>query len=209
MPPQQPDRLLDVIDDLLDFGAHCHSLAFGEAHVAARAPLRKRLHSPPFTRGRQPLGCAPQTGARQARDDVTDRLHGTWKLVSAVREEIPSGATSTMFGEKPQGVLNYSPEGRMLALIAHGDRKPAADGRATPAEAEALYRSMLSYGGDYSVADEVVTHRVDISWNEKFTGGEQKRHFKLEGNRLTLSTPQSPDPIDGKISVRRLVWEKI
>jgi len=140
---------------------------------------------------------------------VTDRLHGTWKLVSAVREEIPSGATTDMFGGKPQGVLNYSPEGRMIALIAHGNRKAAAAGRATPAEAEALYRSMLSYGGRYSVADDVVTHHVDISWNEKFTGGEQQRHFKLDGNRLTLSTPQSPDPIDGKMSVRRLVWEKI
>ena len=140
---------------------------------------------------------------------VTDRLHGTWKLVSAVREEIPSGTTTTMFGEKPQGILNYSPEGRMLALIAHGERKAAAGGRATPAEAEALYRSMLSYGGSYSVAGDVVTHRVDISWNEKFTGGEQTRHFKLDGNRLTLSTPQSPDPIDGKMSVRRLVWERI
>ncbi len=140
---------------------------------------------------------------------MTDRLHGSWKLVSAVREEIPSGATTSMFGEKPQGVLNYSPEGRMIALIAHGHRKAAAAGRATPAEAEALYRSMLSYAGDYTVAGDVVTHRVDISWNEAFTGGEQKRHFKLDGNRLTLSTPQSHDPIDGKMSVRRLVWEKI
>ena len=140
---------------------------------------------------------------------MTDRLHGTWKLVSAVREEIPSGATVNLFGEKPQGILNYSPEGRMLALIAHGDRKAAAGGRATSAEAEALYRSMLSYGGSYAVAGDVVTHHVDISWNEKFTGGEQKRHFTLDGNRLTLSTPQSPDPIDGRMSVRRLVWEKI
>src|ERR1043165_8885720 len=54
MPPQQPDRLLDVIDDLLDFGAHCHSLAFGKAHVAARAPLRKPW--PSFTRRGRLLG---------------------------------------------------------------------------------------------------------------------------------------------------------
>ena len=139
---------------------------------------------------------------------MTDRLHGTWKLVSAVREEIPSGTTTLMFGEKPQGMLNYSPEGRMIALIAHGSRKAPANGRPTAAEAEALYRSMLSYGGSYSVAGDVVTHHVDISWNEAFTGGEQTRHFKLDGNRLTLSTPQSGDPIDGKMSVRRLVWER-
>ena len=140
---------------------------------------------------------------------MTDRLQGTWKLVSAVREEIPSGATTTMFGERPQGVLNYSPEGRMLALIAHGERKPATGGRATPAEAEALYRSMLSYGGSYSVADHVVTHRVDISWNESFSGSLQKRIARFEGNRLMLSTPQSPDPIDGKMSVRTMTWEKV
>ena len=139
---------------------------------------------------------------------VTGQLIGTWKLVSAVREEIPSGTKTDMFGAKPQGVLNYSPEGRMLALIAHGNRKGAAGDRATPAEAEALYRSMLSYGGSYTVAADVVTHHVDISWNEKFTGGEQKRHYKLDGDRLILSTPQSLDPVDGKMSVRRMTWER-
>lgn len=125
-----------------------------------------------------------------------------------MREELPSGAKTDMFGEKPQGVLNYSPEGRMLALIANGNRKAPAAGRATSSEAEALYRSMLSYGGSYSVAGDVVTHHVDISWNETFTGGDQKRHFKLDGNRLILSTPQSNDPIDGKMSVRHMTWER-
>ena len=124
----------------------------------ATAPRKKRLAR---LLPRRSLRCARPNGYA-----VTDRLHGTWKLVSAVREDIPSGATTDMFGEKPQGVLNYSPEGRMIALIAHGNRKAAAAGRATPAEAEALYRSMLSYGGRYTVAGDVVTHHVDISWNE-------------------------------------------
>jgi hypothetical protein len=139
---------------------------------------------------------------------VIDRLLGTWKLVSAVREEIPSGAKTDLFGANPQGVLNYSPEGRMIALIAHGDRK-APNGKPTPAEAQALYGSMLSYAGAYTVEDDVVTHHVDISWNESFTGSKQKRHFKLDGNRLILSTPQSADPIEGKLSVRRMTWEKV
>lgn len=70
------------------------------------------------------------------------RLLGTWKLVSAVREEILSGAKVNLFGTNPQGFLNYSPDGRMIALITRGDRKAAANGRPTPAEAEALYRGM-------------------------------------------------------------------
>ena len=140
---------------------------------------------------------------------MTESLLGTWKLVSAVREEIPSGAKSDLFGSDPQGFLNYSPDGRMIALITRGDRKPAASGRPTPAEAEALFRSMLSYAGRYTVDGDVVTHHVDISWNQSFTGGVQKRHFKFEGNRLQLSPPPSPDPLDGRMSMRKLIWERL
>ena len=96
----------------------------------------------------------------------------------------------------------------MIALIAHGDRK-APSGKPTPTEAQALYGSMLSYAGAYTIEGDVVTHHVDISWNESFTGSEQKRHFKLDGNRLILSTPQSADPIEGKLSVRRMTWAKV
>jgi hypothetical protein len=35
MPPQQPDRLLDVIDNRLDFGAHIRSVV---VQAAAAAP---------------------------------------------------------------------------------------------------------------------------------------------------------------------------
>lgn len=53
-----------------------------------------------------------------------------------------------------------------------------------------------------------VTHHVDISWNESWTGTKQVRIFKLEGHRLSLSKPVSPDPLEGKVSIRNLVWEK-
>jgi hypothetical protein len=140
---------------------------------------------------------------------MIDRLLGTWTLVSAVREEIPSGAKIEMFGQNPHGFINYGPDGRMIALITRRDRKAAANGRPTPTEAEALFRSMLSYAGTFTVEGDVVTHHVDISWNQSFTGGTQKRHFKLEGDRLILSTPQSHDPIDGKLSVRYMTWQRV
>lgn len=139
---------------------------------------------------------------------VIEHLLGTWRLVSAVREEIPSGAKMDLFGPNPQGFLNYGRDGRMIALITRGDRR-AANGRPTSAEAEALYRSMLSYAGAYTLERDVVTHEVDISWNESFTGSKQTRHVAFEGNHLILSTPQSPDPIDGKMSVRRMTWAKV
>lgn len=140
---------------------------------------------------------------------VKERLIGTWKLVSALREELPSGPKTDFFGPNPHGFLNYSPDGRMIALLARGDRKAPAGVKASPAEADALFKSMLSYAGTYTVDGNEVTHHVDISWNENFTGTKQKRTATFAGNRLTLSPPPSLDPIDGRMSVRTLTWERV
>lgn len=140
---------------------------------------------------------------------MKERLVGTWTMVSSVREEIPSGAKTDSFGPNPQGFITYTPDGRMSAIITRSDRTAPTGGRANADEAEALFRSMLSYAGRYTVEGDVVTHHVDISWNQSFTGGEQKRHIALDGDLLKLSTPQSLDPIDGKMSVRTMTWKKV
>lgn len=184
MPPQQSHGLLDVIDNGLDFGAHgCTQLI----------PVRNLVSG--------------HSGGKVLI--MSESLIGTWTMVSAVREEIPSGAKSDTFGPNPHGFITYSPDGRMSAIITRRDRTAPAGGRATPAEAEALFRSMLSYAGTYQFDGKVVTHHVDISWNQSFTGGEQKRFVAFEGDLLKLSTPQSLDPIDGKLSVRTMTWKKL
>jgi hypothetical protein len=136
-------------------------------------------------------------------------LLGTWSLVSVIREEIPSGATIDLMGPNPKGFITYSADGRMVAILARGDRKMPAANTATAAEAENLFRSVISYAGTYTIAGNEVTHHVDISWNESWTGTKQVRIFKFEGNKVSLSTPVSPDPFDGKMSIRSLVWEKV
>jgi hypothetical protein len=140
---------------------------------------------------------------------MREQLVGTWKLVSATREEIPSGSRIDQLGAAPTGYLNYAPDGRMMAIIARGDRARPAAARPTAAEAEALFKSVLSYAGTYSISGNEVTHHVDVSWNEAWTGTRQTRIFQLDGDRLQLSTPASPDPMDGKMSVRRMVWERV
>jgi Lipocalin-like domain len=150
--------------------------------------------------------------ARAAHDKVLqmiEKLLGTWKLVATERVEVASGAKTEQFGPSPQGFINYAPDGRMMALIARSDRKAPAGQKATDTEAEALFRSMLAYAGTYSVDGNEVTHHVDLSWNESFTGGKQVRIANFEGNLLKLSTPQSLDPIDGKMSVRVMTWQKV
>ena len=150
-----------------------------------------------------------ETASEPQINPIASRLLGTWKLVSVIREEVPSGVTIDLMGSNPQGFITYSADGRMMAILVRSDRKKPSANTATPAEAENLFRSVISYAGDYTIAGNEVTHHVDISWNESWTGTQQVRIFKLEGDRLSLSTPVSPDPLDGKISIRSLVWEKV
>jgi len=145
----------------------------------------------------------------QAEDKLRDRLIGTWKLVSAMREEVPSGEKTAFLGENPTGFLHYMPNGRMLAMITRAGRKPPAGSVVTPAEAEGLIRSMIAYGSRFECVGDEVLHHCDLSWNEKFTGTVQRRKVTFDGGRMTLSPPPSADPLDGKMSVRRLTWERI
>ena len=93
--------------------------------------------------------------------------------MSAVREEIPSGAKTDMFGADPAR-LHQLQRGRPHDRADHAlGPQGAGDGKPTPAEAEALFRSMLSYAGPYTIEGDVVTHHVDISWNQSFTGGRR------------------------------------
>src|SRR3954453_18344410 len=147
--------------------------------------------------------------ATPADDKLRDRLVGTWRLVAAEREEIPSGTKTAFLGENPTGFLHYMPEGRMLALITRAGRKKPATLVANAAEAEALIRSMISYGGRYECVAGEVIHRCDISWNESFTGTVQKRNGTFPGLRLSLSPPPSPDPPGGTVSNRWFLWEKL
>ena len=142
-------------------------------------------------------------------DTNAARLLGTWKLISAIREEKPSGVKTDLFGSNPTGFLNYSPDGRMLTLIVRGDRKRPAGYPISPEQAEGLFRSLMTYAGTWEIRGDEVFHYVDASANEIWTGSEQKRFYKLDGDRLSLSTPVNADPIDGKISVRSMVWEKV
>ena len=121
---------------------------------------------------------------------------GTWKLVSYVREEIPSGAKSDVMGPHPQGYINYSRDGRMIVMIVGSNRtKPAAS-----VEAAALLKSMLAYAGTFTVdtTAKTITHHVEISWDESRTGTDQVRRFNLQGSTLTLTTEPSTDPPPAK-----------
>src|ERR1700692_3956380 len=145
-----------------------------------------------------------------AQSHQSDSIVGTWKVLSYIREEIPSGAKSDVMGAHPSGYINYGPDGRMMVIIV-GDRKKPVGPVATPEEAKALISSLISYAGTYTVNSEAktVTHHIDVSWDESRTGESFERTYRLDGDKLTLTTRPSKDPVTGKESVRTLIFEKV
>jgi Lipocalin-like domain len=71
-----------------------------------------------------------------------------------------------------------------------------------------LFKSMSAYAGTYAIDGNKITHHVDASWNEAWTGTQQARFFKLENGTLTLTTASGRGGLDGRIGVSTLVWER-
>jgi Lipocalin-like domain len=136
---------------------------------------------------------------------------GTWKVVSYIREEIPSGAKSDVMGTHPSGYINYGADGRMMVVIVGSDRKKPVGPVASPVEAEALIRSLIAYAGAYTIDSKAktVTHHIDVSWAESRTGESFVRTYNLDGDRLTLTTLPSNDPATGKQTMRTLIFERL
>ena len=70
-------------------------------------------------------------------------------------------------------MITYTPDGRMSVFIIDPKRKAPAGPKATDAEADELYRTLLAYSGAYSVESNKVTHKIEISWNQSWTGTNQ------------------------------------
>jgi hypothetical protein len=153
------------------------------------------------------LGRAQTIGASSDQQ----RFVGTWRLVSYIGEQVPSGARSDVMGPKPSGYINYGADGRMMVIIVASDRKKPAGAVATPEEAQALLKSLLAYAGTYTVdgAAKTVTHHIEVSWDESRSGESHLRTYKLDGDRLILTTQPSRDPASGLTTVRTLVWQRV
>jgi hypothetical protein len=131
-------------------------------------------------------------------------LVGSWRMVSYERI-LDNGAPQNGLGEHPKGFVILTPEGRAVLLTTADGRKPAT----RDADRAELWKSMVAYSGKYRVEGNDFITSVDVSWNEEWNGTEQRRHFKIEGDKLILTTSPAPSPIyPGKTYYARVVFER-
>ncbi len=136
-------------------------------------------------------------------------LIGTWKQLSGTMVEEGSTTEKSNLSSAPNGFVNFSADGRLMLLSTDSARKKPAGEVPTAAEAEALYRSMIAYAGTYELEGNKVTYHLEATWNESWTGSKQVRFWKIEGDLLTVTTPEIVNPLTGKRSVFKLTFRKI
>lgn len=133
-----------------------------------------------------------------------DDLVGAWKLLSwqVVAQD---GSTQDVFGPHPHGYLVLTREGRSIVVTTAETRRGGTDDAARAA----LHKSMLAYSGRYRVEGGDFITRVEVSWNESWNGTEQRRHFRVEGDRLFVETAAAPSITSpGQTDFRRIVFER-
>lgn len=142
-----------------------------------------------------------------------EEILGTYKLISATNKSLDTGNSVPAFGEHPKGFITYGKEGRMLVLITYDGRpKPEDVLKTSIEERDALYRSMVAYGGTYTYSANRIEHHVDISWDETRSGTTVIRGVTRDGDRLTYVTEPyrtRNQEMLGKMVVQTLIWEKV
>jgi hypothetical protein len=141
-----------------------------------------------------------------ADDDAAKKLHGVWRVTSMKLQVVGDDSPPRdLFGSNPKGYLIFTPEGRMAAVISAADRKPPS----TDADNVALMKSVIAYTGKYVVEGDKWITKVDVSWNEIYNAQDQIRFFKLDGERLTVTTAEQPSALfPGKRAVATLTLER-
>ncbi|MGO9021709.1 MAG: lipocalin-like domain-containing protein [Syntrophobacteraceae bacterium] len=134
---------------------------------------------------------------------------GTWRLVSfELRSE--NGQVSYPFGQDVDGYIIYSQDGYMsVAFMKAGrsnftSRYLFADG--SMEEKALAVDTYMSYCGKYEVCGDKVIHHIEVSLFPNWTGKDQQRFYRFDGDRLILSSP--PVLREGIEQTAHLTWKR-
>jgi hypothetical protein len=133
---------------------------------------------------------------------------GAWRLLS-FEMRTTEGQVSYPFGRDAVGYIMYTENGYMSVAFMSANRRRYASGDILGGSTEekvAAVDSYISYCGRYKVQGNKVIHHVEASLFPNWIGMDQERFFRLDGNKLYLSTP--PTLVSGKQQTSYLIWER-
>ena len=135
-------------------------------------------------------GCATLSESRGLKSQII----GIWNFTVA-EVKAPDGKISYPFGEKPKGILVFTPDGHFTQIHVAGDvPKIASNNRltGTPEEYGAIMRRSLSVFGTYTVDEDkkTVTFHIVSSSFPNWEGESQTRTI----DKLTADEFQNTNP---------------
>lgn len=139
---------------------------------------------------------------------LRERILGTWRMLAWTRKLVASGEESDALGPNPFGYISYAPDGRVMVFVLRSGRPRPLTNLPSEAERVALFDSMFAYVGTYEVKSDRVIHTLDGSWNELWTGTHQTRFLSFEDGHLIYGTPETVDPMDGKLCTYKVTFER-
>jgi lipocalin-like protein len=135
---------------------------------------------------------------------------GTWKLVSVASTTDKDETNKAALGQHPSGLLTYTADGRMMAIISDDGRKPLSipDRVATPAEERAqAYSTFMAYAGRYTFTCDKVVHHVEVASLQNWVNTDQTRIVMFQDNHLIVrNTPQLRNGVTVNLES---VWERV
>lgn len=142
-----------------------------------------------------------------------DQLLGAWSLLSFTAVFDNGDPDAFPMGENPSGLIFYTPDGHMAALLTPGVRPPFASDVITdgsPDEYARAARTCVAYAGSFTfdAAAATLTHHVEVSMFPNWVGGDQVRQVSLDGDLLRVTSP-GDDPDRSPRSVHQLTWRRL
>ncbi|HZC16986.1 MAG TPA: lipocalin-like domain-containing protein [Caulobacteraceae bacterium] len=141
------------------------------------------------------------SGSSYAGQTTTkSQIVGTWQVVRV--KDVTGGGVSYPLGERPTGYVTVTPT-RIWLMFVDSTRTPPARAAQTDAEAVASMKSHAAWTGRYVTANQtpdgvkVVAH-VDSASNQALTGTDRVYLMRVDGNKLTMTSPGVIAPMTGK-----------
>lgn len=122
----------------------------------------------------------------------SDKIIGTWKLLSFEVINKTSDKHFYPYGKNPIGTLIFSADNFMsVAIMADNRENLSVESiqMATDQEKIRTIESYLSYSGAWKIENDKIFVTVLVSLLPNWTNKEHYRQFKISDNKLNFKTP--------------------
>ena len=128
-------------------------------------------------------------------------LHGAWTLDEWFVEDSEGGRTAP-FGRDAKGVIMYTEDGNMTAIVRTAERFLPA-GSATESQKAEAYSTYFNYAGTWRIDGDSVIHKIEHALDPNLVGAEMARLVERKGDRMVFSGTMA----DGKTK-NVIIWKR-